>query len=605
MTGVTGGNGGNGIFSSITNGYFGGGGGGHSPGAENAAIALGGIGGGGNGGNYYNLKNALDGTSGTGGGGGGAWGGTNGICGNGGSGIVLIRFRVFRGRGPTAFPFLYGSPTDGMQFPTTIMDTNTNYTLFHVARYYKPTGPPARLRIFDGVTSNWLSGFVSGQAGVAYHDAYLTATTDLHGNQWVLSTDQNNLYRSNGTDRTIAGYTNGTSRQLSINNGSSTTQRSDWAVAEVLVYDRQLTLSEYLSIEAYLAAKYFGLAAIPETGLISGALINAVFYSGAQGGGAGNAGGRGYPVSIARLGTRVGKSIGSVLRALDYRGQRPGALDNIKLSRDLPVAAYSLRQLFGEYTGPQVRVRRNTDNIEADIYMNSLGSIVSISGSVLKDLSTWLNGATAFVRTWYDQTNRAFHAERNDVNSQPIMVQKGQMYGIYFNGEDRRLITNANTGIIGNPNFTLINTQIIESFKANNAVWISFGSPSAGGGYHWMELSDSTQRVRNGFASVTHVPLYQILEPSPTSVSVFLNQRIGPAPTNWNLRCNGVQKTFTMERDVEVTNVNIIDGPLYIGGWIGNSIVNQGIHTQFEAILLPEVFVGSIDIEQNMISHYR
>ena len=383
--------------------YSGGGGGGAN--TNSTPATGGGIGGNGGGGNgaLADLGIGSAATPHTGGGGGG--GDPEGAGGNGGSGIVLIRFRVTTSRGPTAFPFLYGSPMDGMRIPSSVMGATSNYTLFHVAKYYKPTGTPVRLRIFDGVTSDWLSGFHGGRAGVAYHNSWLTALSDLHGNQWVLSTDQMNVYRSNGTDRTIVGYTNGSSSQLSINYGSSTGERSDWAVAEVLVYDRQLSLSEYLTIEAYLAAKYFGIATIPETGLISGALINALFYTGVQGGGPGNNGGRGYPVSIGRLGTRVGKTFGLVLRALDYRGRRvPGALDNVGLSTR-PVAAFSLRQLFGEYAGPQVRVRRNSDNVEADIYMDSFGGIVSISGSVLKDISSWLNGATAFVTTWYDQTS--------------------------------------------------------------------------------------------------------------------------------------------------------------------------------------------------------
>jgi hypothetical protein len=298
-------------FGEANGTLYAGGGGGAS--CDSGKTASGGAGGGGRGG----ASNG-QGTHHLGGGGGGVASGTGR---NGGSGIVVVRFyppTVHKTN--TAFPFLYGSPTDGLRFPTDAMDATSNYTLFHVARYFKPTGAPARQRIFDGVTTNWLSGFSLGLAGVAYHSSLLTAQVDLHGNQWVLSTDQKNRYRSNGTDRTLAGYTGGTSRQLGINYGSTTGERSDWAVAEVLIYDRQLTLSEYLTIEAYLAAKYFGFATIPDGGLISGALINAVFYTGSQGGGSGNAGGRGYPLSIARLGTRIGKTLGSVFSALDYRG---------------------------------------------------------------------------------------------------------------------------------------------------------------------------------------------------------------------------------------------------------------------------------------------
>jgi hypothetical protein len=46
---------------------------------------------------------------------------------------------------------------------------------------------------------------------MAHHNTvvWITPTTDIHGDVWVVSTDQKDLYRSNGVDRT------------STNNGAS------------------------------------------------------------------------------------------------------------------------------------------------------------------------------------------------------------------------------------------------------------------------------------------------------------------------------------------------------------------------------------------------
>lgn len=120
--------------------------------------------------------------------------------------------------------------------------------------------PPAltRLRIWDGVSGNWLSGFHSGESGVAHHGGWTTTNTsvDVHGNDWVFSTDQRFLYRSNGVTRG-SGIGGGTSEQLSINSGVYTTsQTSTFAVAEVIVYNRTLSSSEYTSVEDYLNKKY-------------------------------------------------------------------------------------------------------------------------------------------------------------------------------------------------------------------------------------------------------------------------------------------------------------------------------------------------------------
>ena len=92
-----------------------------------------------------------------------------------------------------------------------LLNTNQNYTLFHVAKYYGAFKPASRSRIFDGITVNWLSGFHGGRSGVAYHNKWMTPVTDLHGNDWVISTDSNNIYRSYGIDRhnTTGGVSSG------------------------------------------------------------------------------------------------------------------------------------------------------------------------------------------------------------------------------------------------------------------------------------------------------------------------------------------------------------------------------------------------------------
>lgn len=142
---------------------------------------------------------------------------------------------------------IQGNTAAGLQFPSAILPST--YTLFHVTRYTGGT----KARIFDGLTSNWLSGFWGGAAGVAYHDGWLTDQTDRHGNNWVISTDQNSLYRSNGVQRGTGG---GTSKQLTINRGYYSGERSDWQVSFVAVYNRTLSSNEYISVEQWLSSRY-------------------------------------------------------------------------------------------------------------------------------------------------------------------------------------------------------------------------------------------------------------------------------------------------------------------------------------------------------------
>ena len=142
---------------------------------------------------------------------------------------------------------LEGATTDGLRFPTGVLPST--FTLFHLTRY---NGTEAR--IFQGITANWLDGFWSGRAGVAYHDGWITPQTDYHTTNWVLSTSQNSLYRSNGVTRGTSGGSS--SKQLGLNYGHYTAEYSAWQCAEVIVFNRHLTSAEYTKVEQSLSFKY-------------------------------------------------------------------------------------------------------------------------------------------------------------------------------------------------------------------------------------------------------------------------------------------------------------------------------------------------------------
>jgi len=159
--------------------------------------------------------------------------------------------------------FITGTTATQMTWPTLMPQT---YTFFHVAKYNSGTLGTNTARIFSSTNINWLSGFWANRSGVAYHYGWLSAT-NVHGLNWVMSTDQPYLYRSNGTRRNDtdqsgveAPLVSNSPRGVTINTGSSPTEISDWAVAEIIVYDRTLSSTEILTVEAYLRAKYPGFS---------------------------------------------------------------------------------------------------------------------------------------------------------------------------------------------------------------------------------------------------------------------------------------------------------------------------------------------------------
>jgi hypothetical protein len=166
-----------------------------------------------------------------------------------------------------SIPVVQGIPSDSIVFPASVMPDN--YTLFTVARYNEIDGGQYQ-RIFDGKSDgssvNWLSGFwgdSGGYSGVAFHGngaGWLTPEENIHDFDWVVSTDQNNLYRSNGTTRSYGDFTGGVAPdQLTINGGDHATQggeASDFQVADIIVFDYELSTDEYLAVEKYLGEQY-------------------------------------------------------------------------------------------------------------------------------------------------------------------------------------------------------------------------------------------------------------------------------------------------------------------------------------------------------------
>ena len=97
-----------------------------------------------------------------------------------------------------------------------------------------------------------------------------------------------------------------------------------------------------------------------------------------------------------------------------------------------PSFAFSSRKLREGYTGFSVRIRRSTDNAEADISFdntsvsdNSLATlaVIGTSGLTIGNtmlLSDFRSGATIYVTIWYDQGTNGFNAIQTVASKQPV-----------------------------------------------------------------------------------------------------------------------------------------------------------------------------------------
>jgi uncharacterized repeat protein (TIGR02059 family)/uncharacterized repeat protein (TIGR02543 family) len=157
------------------------------------------------------------------------------------------------------FKAVAGGTSDGVQIKNSALPS---YTFCHVSRYSGTN----RLRIFAGTTGNWLSGYWNGNAGVAYHEGWITSSVGTNDTNWRIQCDTgssataNSALRSNGNLKSsVSTNMNGLPANISINlQGSVTapTDTSDWEVAEFVIYDSVLSNSQINEIESVLRQKY-------------------------------------------------------------------------------------------------------------------------------------------------------------------------------------------------------------------------------------------------------------------------------------------------------------------------------------------------------------
>jgi hypothetical protein len=162
------------------------------------------------------------------------------------------------GAGSNGLTYITGNTGAGVRVPTSAWPGGSNYTFFHVTRYTGGT----RGRIWQGTSGNWLSGHWSSRSGSFYHEGWMSdgGSTNYYGDNWILVTDQPSFVRVNRGNRTFSG--GGFSpTSVAINGAGSggccnTSETSDWATAEVIIYNRILSATEYESVENYLYSKH-------------------------------------------------------------------------------------------------------------------------------------------------------------------------------------------------------------------------------------------------------------------------------------------------------------------------------------------------------------
>ena len=151
-----------------------------------------------------------------------------------------------------SFSYIYGDTNAGVRI-TNGWNNGNNYTFFHITRY---TGG-SRGRIWQGLSGNWLSGHWNGRRRVYYHQGWLNSSNQSPLDNWLQTTDSRSLVRANRGANQWSSGGNYSPNGVAINNAGSggccnANERSDWACATILLYNRTLSTDEMLQVENFL-----------------------------------------------------------------------------------------------------------------------------------------------------------------------------------------------------------------------------------------------------------------------------------------------------------------------------------------------------------------
>ena len=247
---------------------------------------------------------------------------------------------------------------------------------------------------------------------------------------------------------------------------------------------------------------------------------------------------------------------------------------NMRVSVNVPpldtytgaAAAYSVRLLRTAYTGAIMRVRRDSDNVEADVGFDSnnelsLTSPISNTSDAQSytDFADFVDHtgtpANGFVRTWYDQAS-SNDAEQSSASSQPQI----------YNGT-------AVTRLNGKPCFSLagknlqtaLNTVVTDANAFYCAGSISGGkyvlqATSNTGQYFAVAENGSTAASESSFTvSSYHVNGTQITTPNRDKLyDAILDQ--GIVAVDYNMT---ISRTYEFGYGSGFTNVNIQEVIIY------------------------------------------
>lgn len=223
-------------------------------------------------------------------------------------------------------------------------------------------------------------------------------------------------------------------------------------------------------------------------------------------------------------------------------------------SKDNCSAAYSLKSLTLDYTGPLVNVRRASDSATGDFYGDSSGKLglEYISGQSLTD---WLGGSNGYVVTWYDQSGNSRNATAGAEANQPLITE---LDGVTFSTATNTYLAPSNVPLTaGLDTYTYAVDFTPTSLHTGIVVEQNFTSGSGSRRAAILTLDDQRMGFQ-GFSNNTYALVYK--DNVPVKIVMMVNDNLNPGNIVWMY--NGSLYTSTT---TNVGGMNVATNFFYIG----------------------------------------
>ena len=190
----------------------------------------------------------------------------------------------------------------------------------------------------------------------------------------------------------------------------------------------------------------------------------------------------------------------SIIAVVDRAGQGGGGgAASLVLDSLSPAAAYSpARQILTAYSGPLIRVRRASDNVEADIGFGVDGLLDTAA------LAAHCGAAIGYLTKWYDQSGNG-HDLANAETAKQWRVYSGT--AAYTRNTKPAFWSTVTTGymtVATGFTYTELTSCGLAQWSLANAGLYQFGSINVGGSVSFTTVLRALAHVSQGAATIAH-----------------------------------------------------------------------------------------------------